>query len=118
MAMPMPCWSSSSWRRTRRRKRSSRPGGAVLSAESRGRFAETVALYNEALESLVARLKQDRYVLAAILYGSLSHDQVWHKSDIDLVIIGREEKKPSRDREGAFCLVENGVNVHATLVPR
>src|SRR6266581_1286178 len=61
-----------------------------------GRFAETVALYNEALESLVAKLKQDRYVLAAILYGSLSHDQVWEKSDIDLMIVGREEKKAGK----------------------
>ena len=79
-----------------------------------GRFAETVALYNEALESLVNKLKQDRYVLAAILYGSLSHDQVWEKSDIDLMIVGREEKKAGKE----FCLVENGVNIHATLVPR
>src|SRR6266852_95622 len=78
------------------------------------RFADTVARYNEALESLVGKLKQDRYVLAAILYGSLSHDQVWQKSDIDLLIVGREEKKPTK----SFCLVENSVNIHATLVPR
>jgi RNA polymerase sigma factor (sigma-70 family) len=79
-----------------------------------GRFADTVALYNEALDSLVAKLKLDRYILAALLYGSLSHDQVWEKSDIDLLLIGREEKKPWK----AFCLVENGVNIHASLVPR
>src|SRR6185312_9915017 len=79
-----------------------------------GRFADTVARYNEALESLVGKLKQDRYVLAAILCGSLSHDQVWQKSDIDLIIVGREEKKAGRE----FCLVENGINVHASLIPR
>jgi RNA polymerase sigma factor (sigma-70 family) len=79
-----------------------------------GRFADTVALFNEALESLVAKLKQDRYILAAMLYGSLSHDQVWEKSDIDLLLIGREEKKASKE----FFLVENGINIHATLVSR
>src|SRR5262249_16331305 len=78
------------------------------------RFAATVALFNEALTSLVERLKQDRYILAAILYGSLSHDQVWEKSDIDLLRVGTEEKRPAR----SFCLVENGINIHATLVPR
>ncbi|HZT44003.1 MAG TPA: sigma-70 family RNA polymerase sigma factor [Chthonomonadaceae bacterium] len=78
------------------------------------RFASTVALYNEALEALVNKLKQDRYILAAILYGSLSYDEVWEKSDIDLLLISAEEKKG----EKAFNLVENGVNIHATLVPR
>lgn len=78
------------------------------------RFASTVALYNEALDSLVAKLKQDRYVLAAILCGSLSYDEVWEKSDIDLVIVGTEEKKPDK----SFCLVENGIDVHASLISR
>jgi RNA polymerase sigma factor (sigma-70 family) len=76
-------------------------------------FAETVALFNEALESFIARVKQDRYIIAAILCGSLSHDTVWRKSDIDLVLISREEKS----NEG-YCLVENGVNIHANVMPR
>jgi RNA polymerase sigma factor (sigma-70 family) len=76
-------------------------------------FAETVALFTAALDSFVAKVKQDRYVIAAILYGSLSHDTVWRKSDIDIILIGREEK-PAK----SFALVENGVNIHATLYPR
>ena len=76
-------------------------------------FAETVAVFNEALDSFVAKVKQDRYIIAAILFGSLSHDTVWRKSDIDMILVGRDEK-PSKD----FCLVENGVNIHATLVSR
>jgi len=76
-------------------------------------FAETVALFNEALDSFVAKVKQDRYVIAAILFGSLSHDTVWRKSDIDIILIGREEKQ-----EKSFYLVENGVNIHAVLLPR
>lgn len=76
-------------------------------------FAETVALFNQALDAFIAKVKQDRYIIAAILYGSLSHDTVWRKSDIDILLVGRDEKPP-RD----FFLVENGVNIHANLVPR
>ncbi|MCL5999124.1 MAG: sigma-70 family RNA polymerase sigma factor [Chloroflexi bacterium] len=76
-------------------------------------FVDTVALFNEALESFVAKVKQDRYIIAAILFGSLSHDTVWKKSDIDIMLVGREEK-PGKD----FYLVENGVNIHAVLYPR
>ena len=42
--------------------------------------------FTAALDGLVERLQQDRAVLAAILCGSLSHDTVWAKSDIDLVL--------------------------------
>ena len=49
-----------------------------------GQFAELVALYNQALDSFLAKVKQDRYIIAAILFGSLSHDTVWRKSDIDI----------------------------------
>lgn len=76
-------------------------------------FAETVALFNEALESFIGKVKQDRYIIAAILYGSLSHDTVWRKSDIDIMLVGREER-PVKD----FYLVENVVNIHAFLIPR
>jgi hypothetical protein len=76
-------------------------------------FADTVALFNAALEAFVARIKQDRYIIAAILCGSLAHDTVWRKSDIDLILISREEKSNEN-----YCLVENGVNIHAGVMPR
>jgi RNA polymerase sigma factor (sigma-70 family) len=76
-------------------------------------FADTVALFNAALDSFVAKVRQDRYIIAAILFGSLSHDTVWRKSDIDLILVGREEKSVQH-----FHLVENGVNIHAVLFPR
>jgi RNA polymerase sigma factor (sigma-70 family) len=76
-------------------------------------FVETVALFNEALESFIGKVRQDRYIIAAILFGSLSHDTVWRKSDIDIMLVGREEK-PIKE----FYLVENGVNIHAILFPR
>ncbi len=76
-------------------------------------FAETVVLFNEALESFIGKVRQDRYIIAAILFGSLAHDTVWRKSDIDIMLVGREEK-PIKE----FYLVENGVNIHAVLLPR
>jgi uncharacterized protein len=70
--------------------------------------------YEAALEALVAKVQRDPYILAAILLGSLAYDEVWEKSDIDLFLIGREEKFPAK----GFCLVEHGVNIHAQLIPR
>jgi uncharacterized protein len=70
--------------------------------------------YEEALASFVEKVRQDRYIIAAILCGSLAYDQVWEKSDIDIMLIGKEEKKPVQD----FYLVENGINIHALLFPR
>ena len=43
--------------------------------------------YEAALERLIAQVKQDATILAAVLLGSLSHDVVWEKSDIDLVLV-------------------------------
>ncbi len=71
--------------------------------------------FNAALDALVERVQQDRSILAAILCGSLSHDSVWSKSDIDLVLVTTDEKKPEKD---SLCLYADGINVHAILMPR
>ena len=68
-----------------------------------------------ALDALVEQVKGDRSVLAAILCGSLSHDTVWAKSDIDLVLVTIDDKKVDR---GDIALNADGVNVHAILIPR
>ena len=49
--------------------------------------------FTAALDALVAEIKQDRSILAAILCGSLSHDTVWAKSDIDLVLVTIDDRK-------------------------
>ncbi len=68
-----------------------------------------------ALDALVAEIKTDRSILAAILCGSLSHDTVWAKSDIDLVLVTIDDKLvPQSD----VALYADGVNVHAILMPR
>lgn len=71
--------------------------------------------FTRALDALVERIKPDRSVLAAILAGSLSHDTVWARSDIDLVLVTTDDKR--RDERGV-SLYADGVNTHAILLPR
>jgi hypothetical protein len=73
------------------------------------------AKFHAALEALVEQVKDDRSILAAILCGSLSHDKVWAKSDIDLVFVTIDDKKVE---SGGVSLNADGVNVHAFLMPR
>jgi uncharacterized protein len=49
--------------------------------------------YEEAVELFVARVREDSHILAAILFGSLAYDEVWEHSDIDMLVIARDEAK-------------------------
>jgi predicted nucleotidyltransferase len=69
----------------------------------------------EALDDLVTQVKGDRTILAAILCGSLSHDTVWAKSDIDLALVTIDDRKVE---SGSLALLAGGVNVHAFLISR
>src|SRR5262245_5855426 len=71
--------------------------------------------FSAALDKLIEQVKRDRSVLAAILCGSLSHDTVWAKSDIDLLLVTIDDKKTGKD---SLSLYADGVNVHALLMPR
>jgi uncharacterized protein len=71
--------------------------------------------FTAALDALIEQVKGDRSVLAAILCGSLSHDAVWAKSDIDLVFVTADDKKTGCEGVSLFA---DGLNVHAFLLPR
>jgi uncharacterized protein len=71
--------------------------------------------FQAALDALVVQIKEDRSILAAILCGSLSHDTVWAKSDIDLVLVTVDDRNV---KEGDLTLYADGINVHAVLFPR
>jgi uncharacterized protein len=71
--------------------------------------------FTRALDALVEQVRGDRSVLAAILCGSLSHDTVWAKSDIDLMLVTIDDQKV---QQSDVALYADGVNVHAFLVPR
>ncbi|MBM3215039.1 nucleotidyltransferase domain-containing protein [Candidatus Poribacteria bacterium] len=70
--------------------------------------------FRVALESFVEKVKRDDKIIAAILFGSLSYDQVWEYSDIDIYLVGKDEKSDVR----GYSLVENGINIHAVIYPR
>jgi uncharacterized protein len=71
--------------------------------------------FTAALDALVAEVRHDRSILAAILCGSLSHDTVWSKSDIDLVLVTVDDKQI---QSHGVALNADGVNIHALLMPR
>ena len=71
--------------------------------------------YREAVDALVEKVQKDPYILAAIVAGSFSYAQVWEKSDLDVELIGRDAVRPT---QSFFSLVENGVNIHASVTPR
>ncbi len=73
--------------------------------------------FADALDRLVQQMKPDRSILAAILCGSLSHDKVWARSDIDLVLVTIDDKILGKESDG-ISLYADGVNVHAFMVPR
>jgi uncharacterized protein len=71
--------------------------------------------FTAALDALVEQAKSDRSVLAAILCGSLSHDRVWEKSDIDLIFVTIDDRKVEASDVPLYA---DGMNVHANLIPR
>jgi len=71
-------------------------------------------MYKEALQSFVEKARSDDQIIAAILLGSLSYDQVWEKSDIDMKLIVHDQKLPMQGR----CFVENGITINASIQTR
>ncbi len=71
--------------------------------------------FSAALDTVIEQAKTDRTVLAALLCGSLSHDTVWEKSDIDLVFVTVDGEKVDQD---GVSLNADGRNIHAMMMPR
>lgn len=84
---------------------------------------EKLARFKTALDNFVARISEDRYVLAAVLVGSLSETTIWHRESIRLWIIEadgvtRRLRSDGNDERIFRLLVEDGVNIHAEVIPR
>lgn len=50
-----------------------------------GQLASTRQRFEAAPHERIDEIREDKNIPAAILCGSLSHDEVWDRSDIDLV---------------------------------
>jgi len=70
--------------------------------------------FEEALDGFIEQVKEDTSITAAILFGSLVKGVVWEKSDIDLVLITKDQKTPSRD----FWLMDGDINVQVSILTR
>ena len=77
-------------------------------------MSDVQTIYADALESLIAKVRADSYIVAAVLVGSMAHDTVWEKSDIDLMLVTEE----TRQSKESICLTELGLNIHCCLVTR
>jgi hypothetical protein len=85
--------------------------------------AEKLVRFQNALDHLVARASEDRYVLAVILVGSLSDITIWHRESIGLWIIeadgvSRRLLSDGNEERTYRILTEDGINFHAEVIPR
>jgi hypothetical protein len=86
-------------------------------------LAEKHARFERALSLFVDRLKQDRYVLGAVLLGSLSTEIIWRRETLSLWLIEADGVTCRRRADGEEKrifrhFVEEGVTIEAELIPR
>ncbi len=70
--------------------------------------------YMMTVEALCERIKNDTNVLSVIIMGSLSYDQVWEKSDIDMTIIVNDNCKLKSE----LCLLEDDIYIMGHVMTR
>lgn len=84
---------------------------------------EKVAKFQAALDRLIERVAEDRYILAVVLVGSLSSETIWSRDSIGLWIIeadgvSRRLRSDGNEERIYRMLVEDGINLHAQVIPR
>lgn len=85
--------------------------------------AEKVARFESALQQLIERVAEDRYVLAVVLVGSLSAETIWNRDAIGLWIIesdgvSRRLRSDGKQERIWRILVEDNINIWAEVIPR
>ena len=76
--------------------------------------AEMTKRYQNAADSFVNNVKDDPNVIAVIICGSLAYDQVWEKSDIDTILVVRDQVL----KNDSYCIVEDDITINVFLVVR
>lgn len=81
------------------------------------------AEFNAALSEFIDRLREDPYVLAAVLVGSLDEETVWRRESLRLWIIEadgvtRRLKSDGQDERIFRTFAEAGINIHAEIISR
>lgn len=75
---------------------------------------ELNAKYQAAFDSFLEKVKADDAIIAAYLYGSLARGDVWEKSDLDVFLVTKDER---REME-TFALIEDEITFHCTVFSR
>ncbi len=70
--------------------------------------------FNEALEAFLEVVRQDKSILAAMLFGSLVDGNVWEKSDVDIILVGNDEKT----RYKFYWIEQDDLNFQVTVYSR
>ena len=84
---------------------------------------EKPAQYQTAIDDFVARIADDRYVLAAVQVGTIDETTIWRKHGMHIWLIEadgvtRRIKSDGNDERIFRLLIENGVNIHTELILR
>ena len=85
--------------------------------------SEKVLRFQSALNQFVDCVSEDRYVLAAVLVGELSEETIWRRESLNVWIIeadgvSRRLRSDGQEERIFRILVENGINMHAEVIPR
>lgn len=70
--------------------------------------------FENSLEVFLEMVKADDSILAAILFGSLVNGFVWEKSDVDIILVSSDEKRPYQ----FYWLDESELNYQVTVYSR
>jgi len=71
--------------------------------------------YNSALEKFIEKVRRDSNIIAVFSYGSITNDNLWEKSDIDIWLISRENSKKVYKQ---YSLVEDDIDFQVELYSR
>ncbi len=70
--------------------------------------------YQEAIDRFVCKLKDDINVIAVIISGSVAYDVIWEKSDVDVIVVVRDQKLKSDN----LSIIEDGITFNLFLIQR
>ncbi len=84
---------------------------------------EKLARFEQSLARLVDRLGADRNILAIVLVGSLSESTIWMRETLNVWIVEADgvslRLRSDGNEERIYrILVEDGINIHAEIIPR
>jgi hypothetical protein len=85
--------------------------------------AEKIGRFQTALDRFVGRVSGDRSILAIVLVGSLSEETIWRRYALEVWIIeadgvSRRLRSDGEDERVFRILVEDGIDIHAEIIPR